>query len=74
MPCDNATFRNYDALLVSTAHAEFKDPALYADVPLVIDTRELNRRPGSQRKVEFHAPAPSELGVGMIEKSRGINR
>ena len=34
--------------------------------PLVIDTRELSRRPGSQRKVEFQAPAPSDLGVGMI--------
>ena len=41
VPCDNATFRTYDALLVSTAHAEFKDPALYADVPLVIDTRNI---------------------------------
>jgi uncharacterized protein len=34
--------------------------------PLVIDTRELGRRPGSQRKVDFQAPAPSDLGVGMI--------
>ena len=34
--------------------------------PLVIDTRELPRRPGSQRKVAFQSPAPSDLGVGMI--------
>ena len=34
--------------------------------PLVIDTRELSRRPGSQRKVAFQAPAPVDLGVGMI--------
>ena len=34
--------------------------------PLVIDTRELSRRPGTQRKVEFQAPAPGDLGVGMI--------
>lgn len=34
--------------------------------PLVIDTRELSRRPGTQRIVEFEAPAPSDLGVGMI--------
>ena len=34
--------------------------------PLVIDTRELSRRPGSQRKIEFSSPAPSDLGVGMI--------
>jgi uncharacterized protein len=38
------------------------DPRL----PLVVDTRELNRRPGSQRKVDFTAPAPDDLGVGMI--------
>ena len=43
-------------------HATRLDPRQ----PLVIDTRELNRRPGSQRKVEFQAPAPSEFGVGMI--------
>ncbi|BCS33167.1 UDP-N-acetyl-D-glucosamine dehydrogenase [Luteitalea sp. TBR-22] len=41
VPCDNATFRNYDALLVSTAHAQFKDASLYAGVPLVIDTRNI---------------------------------
>lgn len=34
--------------------------------PLVIDTRELGRRPGSQRKVELQLPAPSDLGVAMI--------
>ncbi|HVF06293.1 MAG TPA: DUF177 domain-containing protein [Frankiaceae bacterium] len=34
--------------------------------PLVIDTRELPRRPGSQRKMEFQIPAPADLGVGMI--------
>jgi uncharacterized protein len=38
------------------------DPRL----PLVLDTRELPRRPGSQRKIEFQSPAPDELGVGMI--------
>lgn len=41
VPCDNATFRNYDALLVSTAHAQFKDPALYQGVDLVVDTRNI---------------------------------
>jgi UDP-N-acetyl-D-glucosamine dehydrogenase len=39
--CDNQTFRSYDALLVSTAHAQFKDPALYAGVDLVVDTRNI---------------------------------
>ena len=27
--------------VVSTAHDCFKDPALYADVPLVVDTRNM---------------------------------
>ena len=43
VPCDNATFRQYDALLVSTAHTQFKDAALYAGVDLVIDTRNIVR-------------------------------
>ena len=38
------------------------DPRL----PLVIDTCELGRRPGSQRKVELQVPAPNDLGVAMI--------
>ena len=41
VPCDNATFRGYDVLLVSTAHAQFKDAALYAGVPLVVDARNI---------------------------------
>jgi uncharacterized protein len=32
----------------------------------VLDIRELGRRPGSQRKLEFQAPAPGDLSVGMI--------
>jgi UDP-N-acetyl-D-glucosamine dehydrogenase len=43
VPCDNETFRGYDALLVSTAHAQFKDPALYRGVDLVVDTRNIVR-------------------------------
>ena len=39
--CDNETFKGYDALLVSTAHAQFKDAALYKGVSLVIDTRNI---------------------------------
>lgn len=46
-------------------------PRLDPRQPLVIDTRELGRRPGLQRKVEFHAPAPSDLGVGMIGVPNG---
>ena len=34
--------------------------------PLVLDTRELGRRPGSMRTVRLPAPAPAGLGVEMI--------
>ena len=34
--------------------------------PLVVDTRELGRRPGSMREVHFPAPAPEGLGVALI--------
>lgn len=34
--------------------------------PLVVDTRELGRRPGSMREVHFPAPAPADLGVALI--------
>jgi uncharacterized protein len=47
-------------------------PRLDPRLPLVIDTRELPRRPGSQRKQELHVPAPDELGVGMIGVPPGV--
>lgn len=34
--------------------------------PLVLDTRELGRRPGSMRTVRFPAPAPDALGGELI--------
>jgi uncharacterized protein len=34
--------------------------------PLVLDTRELVRRPGSQRKVSHTVPAPPELGTVVL--------
>ena len=39
VPCDAATFASYDAVVVSTAHDAFKDPALYRAVRLVVDSR-----------------------------------
>ncbi len=45
MPCTADELGKYDAVLVSTAHSAFKDPALYAQAKLVIDTR--NIAPGS---------------------------
>ena len=32
----------------------------------MLDTRELGRRPGSMRAVDFTAPAPEDLGIELI--------
>jgi uncharacterized protein len=37
----------------------------------VLDTRELGRRPGSERKVSFTAPAPANLGIDVIGVPEG---
>jgi uncharacterized protein len=34
--------------------------------PLVLDTRELGRRPGSQREVSRSVPAPADLGIEVL--------
>ncbi|WP_248582376.1 DUF177 domain-containing protein [Nocardioides sp. InS609-2] len=39
--------------------------------PLVLDTRELGRRPGSQRQVVVTVPAPSELGIEVLRVAEG---
>jgi uncharacterized protein len=39
--------------------------------PLVLDTRELGRRPGSQRRVVFTAPAPADLGIEVLRVPEG---
>jgi UDP-N-acetyl-D-glucosamine dehydrogenase len=39
VPCSASKFEQYDALVVSTAHREFKDAILYRGIPLVGDTR-----------------------------------
>ncbi|HOC19790.1 MAG TPA: nucleotide sugar dehydrogenase, partial [Vicinamibacterales bacterium] len=41
--CTPEAFAGYDAVLVSTGHRQFKDPALYSGAPLVIDTRNVVR-------------------------------
>jgi UDP-N-acetyl-D-glucosamine dehydrogenase len=56
VPCDAETFARYDALILSTAHESFKDPALYRDVKLVVDTRNaivplFAGKPGGPRMV-----------------------
>jgi uncharacterized protein len=39
--------------------------------PLVLDTRELGRRPGSQRQKSFSAPAPADLGIEVLRVPEG---
>jgi uncharacterized protein len=39
--------------------------------PLVLDTRELGRRPGSQRDVSITVPAPAELGIEVLGVPEG---
>ncbi len=41
VPCTPEEFAGYDALVVSTAHHEFRNPELYRDVRVVVDTRNL---------------------------------
>jgi UDP-N-acetyl-D-glucosamine dehydrogenase len=43
IPCTADAFGSYDALVVATAHTQFKDPALYRGVNLVVDTRNIVR-------------------------------
>lgn len=43
VPCSADALRTYDALVVSTAHAQFRDPTLYRGVGLVIDARNVVR-------------------------------
>lgn len=39
--------------------------------PLVLDTRELGRRPGTQREVTRTVPAPAELGIEVLHVPEG---
>jgi uncharacterized protein len=39
--------------------------------PLVLDTRELGRRPGSQREVSLKVPAPPDLGIEVLRVTEG---
>jgi uncharacterized protein len=39
--------------------------------PLVLDTRELGRRPGSQRRTSFTTPAPTDLGIEVLRVPEG---
>jgi UDP-N-acetyl-D-glucosamine dehydrogenase len=39
VPCTAETFSTYDALVLATAHREFRAAGLYAGAALVVDTR-----------------------------------
>ena len=39
--------------------------------PLVLDTRELGRRPGSERRVARSVPAPADLGIEVLGVPEG---
>ena len=39
VPCAAESFARFDALVISTAHREFKNPDLYASARIVVDTR-----------------------------------
>ena len=39
--------------------------------PLVLDTRELGRRPGSQRQESLTVPAPADLGIEVLSVPEG---
>ncbi len=39
--------------------------------PLVLDTRELGRRPGSQRELDLSVPAPAQLGIEVLAVPEG---
>jgi len=41
VPCTAEAFAAFDAVLVATAHDQFKEPALWSGLRLVIDTRNL---------------------------------
>ena len=46
-------------------------PRLDPRRPLVLDVRELGRRPGSMRAVRVEVPAPAEMAVGMAAVPAG---
>jgi UDP-N-acetyl-D-glucosamine dehydrogenase len=50
--CTPEALGGYDAVVLSTGHRQFRDPALYANVDLVVDTRNAVKLPeGSRTRV-----------------------
>jgi uncharacterized protein len=57
---------NRTEITAMTATHRHPHPRLDARKPLVLDTRELGRRPGSMRYVAVQVPAPDDLGTPVI--------
>jgi UDP-N-acetyl-D-glucosamine dehydrogenase len=52
VPCTAEEFGKYDAILISTAHSAFRNPSLYKEANLVVDTRNIIQpEPGSLPRV-----------------------
>lgn len=49
VPCTAESFAGFDALVLSTAHTAFRDPALYAGAKLVVDSRNAVKLPAGSR-------------------------
>jgi UDP-N-acetyl-D-glucosamine dehydrogenase len=51
VPCTAEEFARYDAIVVSTPHSQFKDPSLYENVKVAVDTRNVVPRGAAVRVV-----------------------
>ena len=49
IPCTAEAFGAYDAVVLSTGHKQFKEPSLYKNVRLVVDTRNAVRLPDGSK-------------------------
>lgn len=61
----------YDCRVLLFPELERPLTTLDPRAPLVLDTRELGRRPGSQRLVSLTAPAPAGLGIEVLRVVEG---
>jgi UDP-N-acetyl-D-glucosamine dehydrogenase len=49
IPCTAEAFAGFDAVVLSTGHRQFKDPALYAKVGIVVDSRNVVKLPDGSK-------------------------
>ena len=56
-----------------TDHHSHPEPRLDPRQPLVLDTRELGRRPGSMQALRRTVPAPADLGLALIAVPAGTD-